>query len=293
MDRALLHSATMVAVTLPASAERGSSAPRRIPSLDGMRAVSFLLVFAAHAGLKNVIPGGFGVTVFFFLSGYLIATLTRLEAEGTGRVSCSNFYLRRALRILPPFYLVLVLAAALSYLGILGNGPPLRQAPVTSQFLHFSNYWIAWRGLDGIASGTGVFWSLAVEEHFYLLFPIVCVALYSLRLSGLRMASFFWGVCAAVALWRCVLVLFLHASVDRTYLCSDTRIDSIAFGCALAMWRNPVLDPIGTASESTLWERWLFPVGVALLLLTFVVRAPAFRETFRYTLQGAALTPIF
>src|SRR5437016_5429614 len=78
-----------------------------IPSLDGIRAVAFLFVFVAHAGLGNVVPGGFGVTIFFFLSGYLITTLMRREAERSGTVSLRIFYARRFLRIFPPFYLVL------------------------------------------------------------------------------------------------------------------------------------------------------------------------------------------
>src|ERR1700733_14513831 len=93
-----------------------------LPSLDGIRAVSFLLVFAAHAGLGDVIPGGFGVTVFFFLSGYLITTLLRIEHDATGTVSLRQFYLRRALRILPPFYLVLALAALAAWLGVIAGG---------------------------------------------------------------------------------------------------------------------------------------------------------------------------
>ena len=85
---------------------------RHIPSLDGIRAVSFLLVFAAHTGLGRFVPGELGVTIFFFLSGYLITTLMRSEFERTSSVDLMYFWLRRALRILPPFYLV-VLAATL------------------------------------------------------------------------------------------------------------------------------------------------------------------------------------
>src|SRR5262245_13615593 len=77
-------------------------APRRppslhIPSLDGLRALSFLIVFMAHSGVGIVlaVPGGFGVTVFFFLSGFLITTLMRVEHETTGRVNVRFFYIRR------------------------------------------------------------------------------------------------------------------------------------------------------------------------------------------------------
>jgi peptidoglycan/LPS O-acetylase OafA/YrhL len=283
----------MPTVAHSASGIRVARRPLNIPSLDGLRAVSFLIVFVAHAGLKSVVPGGFGVTVFFFLSGYLITTLTRIEAQDTGRVSQRNFYVRRALRIFPPFYIVLAGATLLVFLGVLDSQSPLRLMPVLSQYLHFSNFWIASHGMDGMPSGTNVYWSLAVEEHFYLLFPIAFVALARLGLTGRTKATLLWGLCAAVLVWRCVLVLVLHAAPDRTYLCSDTRVDSIAFGCALALWRNPVLDAEGDAAQSAFWRRVLFPAGMALLLVTFLVRGPVFRETLRYTLQGIALTPVF
>src|SRR5277367_989908 len=116
-----------------------------IPSLDGLRALSFLLVFGSHAGLGKVIPGGFGVTVFFFLSGYLITTLMRKEIEQSHTVNLKHFYLRRAFRILPPFYLILLSSIALTELGILGHDR-LQVMPTASQLLHFSNFWISAHG---------------------------------------------------------------------------------------------------------------------------------------------------
>src|SRR5438132_14220471 len=99
----------MRAPALAATANKQSSS-FYLPSLDGIRAAAVILVFVAHAGLKERIPGNFGVTVFFFLSGYLITTLLRIEHERTGGISLKMFYLRRTLRIFPPFYLVLLLA---------------------------------------------------------------------------------------------------------------------------------------------------------------------------------------
>jgi peptidoglycan/LPS O-acetylase OafA/YrhL len=266
-------------------------APSHIPSLDGLRAASFLLVFAAHAGLQHVIPGAFGVTVFFFLSGFLITTLMRGEVDRTGRVSLTGFYVRRALRILPPFYIVLGAATLLAGVGFVGGA--LLPEAVASQALHFSNYWIAAHGWTGIAMGTGVYWSLAVEEHFYLLFPAVFILLTRLRLTGRQKALGFWGVCALVLAWRCVLLVLLGADVERLSLCSDTRIDSIAFGCALAVWHNPVLDRSSERHESPFWRWLVLPAGIGLLLATFLARGPVFRETLRYTLQGIGLTPVF
>ncbi len=262
---------------------------RPIPSLDGLRAFSVLLVILSHIGVADVAPGGFGVTVFFFLSGFLITTLMRSEYEATGSVNLRHFWLRRALRILPPFYLVLVVCTVASWLV----DPPgtLSPAAVVAQVLHYTNYWIVWNGYSGQAPGTGVYWSLAVEEHFYLLFPWLYVALRRLRLSGWNQALLLWGICGVVLVWRCVLVGSFDVPEDRTYLATDTRVDAILFGCALAVWRNPVVD--ANYYPARLLKFALLPAAIAILLGTLVYRDPGFRETFRYSLQGIALTVVF
>lgn len=269
---------------------RGAARELHVPSLDGIRAGAFLLVFAAHAGLEGMVPGGFGVTVFFFLSGYLITTLLRVERERSGTVSFSQFYLRRTLRILPPFYLVLGGAAVLAWAGWLVGGVSARA--VAAQAIHLANYWTIGHGYDGQPAGTGVYWSLAVEEHFYLLFPL----LFALLMRGLRRhgaaAVALWTLCGGVLVWRVVLVHWLHVPELRTYLASDARVDSILFGCALALCGNPMLDGPSRISERT-WKWILVPSALVLLLASFVVRDASFRQTFRYTLQGIALTPLF
>jgi peptidoglycan/LPS O-acetylase OafA/YrhL len=283
----------------PARVEKGEgkatkAAPFQIPSLDGLRAVSFTIVFLAHAGFDRVIPGGFGVTVFFFLSGYLITTLMRLEAAKAGHVSLKAFYLRRALRILPPFYLILGAAVALTFAGILPGH--IGGAPLAAQALHYSNFWIAFRGWEGVAWGTGVYWSLAVEEHFYFIFPALFLVTLKLGFDGKKQAITFWALCAVIFAWRCALVYGMHANTDRTYLCSDTRFDSMLYGCALAVWGNPMLDGGGRDSSSVQSRVWMLvalPIAVVTLLATFLIRDPGFRETLRYTLQGLALGPIF
>jgi peptidoglycan/LPS O-acetylase OafA/YrhL len=297
-SEAKVYATAMAAVGSPPTVQpKAVAGPPRpalhIPSLDGLRAASFFAVFLAHAGLSQV-PGGFGVTVFFFLSGYLITTLMRIEAETTGRVRLGHFYLRRALRILPPFYIVLLGATALGKAGFVHADPPPQLWPVAAQVLHVSNYWLAFKGWSGIAPGTGVYWSLAVEEHFYLLFPAAFLLLGRLRLTGSQKAACFWGVCVAVLAWRCALVLLLQAKVDRTYICSDTRVDSILFGSALAVWNNPALDVVDRDAHVSAWRRLLLLVGsLGVLIVTFVVRSGDFRETVRYSLQGIALTPVF
>jgi peptidoglycan/LPS O-acetylase OafA/YrhL len=264
-------------------------APQHIPSLDGIRAASFLVVFLSHAAPSWGLPGQFGVTVFFFLSGYLITTLLRVEHQQTGRVALRAFYLRRSLRIFPPFYLTLTVATALAALGIL---PSAYVADgVAAIALHVANYYaIVARGFAGMPPGTDVFWSLAVEEHFYLLFPLLY--LWSTPSGALRQSRLFLALCILALLWRCILVFAYESPPSRTFIATDTRVDSLLFGCLLAVRGNPVLDPWRGSRE--LFLRVLVPISLAVLLVCFALGGwLRFRETIRYTLQGIALVPIF
>jgi peptidoglycan/LPS O-acetylase OafA/YrhL len=264
----------------------------RIPSLDGIRAASFLVVFVAHAGLERYVPGGFGVTVFFFLSGYLITTLLRSEQERRGHVNLRHFWLRRLLRIWPAFYVVLTLAALVTLL--VDFGTPLQWPALAAQLLHVTNFWTIAHTESGQPIGTGVYWSLAVEEHFYLLFPWLFIGMQRLRLDGRRQALLLWGLCALALAWRCWLVYCCHVATNRTYMGSDTRLDSILFGCALAVWHNPMLDaPAPSPGDARRWALLYVPGAMAVLAFCLVYRNDAFRETFRYSLQGAALTVLF
>jgi peptidoglycan/LPS O-acetylase OafA/YrhL len=276
------------AVPGPAAASRSLN----VPSLDGIRACAVMLVFVSHAWLHGKVPGEFGVTVFFFLSGYLITTLLRLEHAQSGAISFRAFYLRRVLRIFPPFYLALAAATVLWLVGGLPNGPALRLDGVLAQALFLTNYYVVQHGWwTGMAPGTWIFWSLAVEEHFYLAFPLLYVLLLRFVPARHRQALILGGLCAAVLAWRLVLVLALGAGKDRTYVATDARIDSILFGCILGIFANPVLDR--TRIDHSTWKFILVPLALFGLLASFVIRDPWFQETVAYTLQGICLFPLF
>ena len=132
----------------------------QIPSLDGVRALSFGLVFFGHVGYNGFIPTTFGVTVFFFLSGYLITTLMRQELANSGTVSLRHFYMRRAVRILPPFYLVLILAVFASAIGL--SPSTAEPQSIWALALHWSNYYMVEHDNQGFPPGTGVYWSLSL-----------------------------------------------------------------------------------------------------------------------------------
>jgi len=258
-----------------------------IPALDGIRAVSIAIVFVAHAGLGSVVPGGFGVTVFFFLSGFLISTLLRKEFAKQQSISFKNFYIRRALRIFPPFYSALAFAVLILMAGLLPG--KVAWSGVGLLAGHLGNYAQVYWGEAALPPGTAVYWSLAVEEHYYLTFPFVALLLLK-RNSKATTVVTLTLIGIAILLWRIYLVN-QGAPEVRTYLATDTRVDSILWGCLLAMTLNPVMDkPLAT---STAVEALVLLLSLGVLFFCFVYREGAFRETFRYTLQGIALLPVF
>ncbi|MGE0879505.1 MAG: acyltransferase family protein [Acidimicrobiia bacterium] len=259
-----------------------------IPSLDGIRAVSILTVFFAHAGLEDLFPGGFGVTIFFFLSGFLITTLLRMEFDRDQTISFSSFYTRRVFRILPPFYFVLIGATLLTFAGAMAGN--IDFWPFMGQAFFLNNYLEFLQPGNGRAQGTGIFWSLAVEEHFYFLFPALYLFLRK-RFDARKQAMVLGAICAAVLVWRMILILGMNVSEWRTYYSTDTRIDSILFGCIMAIAFNPMLDRKST--EFGVKQYGALFAGLGGLLLSLLVRNGDFRETLRYTLQGVSLFPIF
>jgi peptidoglycan/LPS O-acetylase OafA/YrhL len=269
------------------SVERGFN----IPSLDGIRALAVMIVFIGHNDLGHIVPGGFGVTIFFFLSGYLITTLLRREYEKTGAINLRAFYLRRIYRIFPPLYLVLGILIALTLSGVIAQ--PMSAGGVLAQFAHLTNYYML---LAPSAEGaavvpfTGPMWSLAVEEHFYLLFPLTLILLWR-RFSHRGVALMLGATCLAVLAWRALLVAMLANAADWTYYATDTRIDSLLFGCIMALWLNPVMDKSPAISHRA-WTA-ICAAAVLALLGSFLYRSPAFRDSLRYTIQGIALFPLF
>jgi peptidoglycan/LPS O-acetylase OafA/YrhL len=257
-----------------------------IPSLDGFRALAVTIVLFGHARVSSLIPGGFGVTVFF-LSGFLITTLFVREADRYGSVSLRAFYIRRLLRLSPPLFVTMALAYTAVALGL--HPGQLDPVAMLSQVFYFYNYYAAFaqNPTEGV-HGFNVLWSLAVEEHFYLLFPLVFV----LWLKGIVRPVHIMGLLAAFCLWRLVLWHIFAIEANDIYMRSDTRFDSILWGCFLAL-----LQKDGTAvrlfPDRTQPRVWILLAAGAILLACFAVRDPAFRETWRYSLQGIALMPVF
>jgi peptidoglycan/LPS O-acetylase OafA/YrhL len=213
------------------------SAEQRIPSLDGLRAISICLVLLSHlAGTRNFpLPaasgnfwalGEFGVKVFFVISGFLITGLLLSELAKTDRIRLGRFYFRRTLRIFPPYYTmlgVLVVASALGYLQ-------LTPRDVAHTLTYTSNYYPERSWFVGHT------WSLSVEEQFYLIWPAVLI------MAGTRRAF----VIAAIVVLAVPLIRVMEWELFRAATGSgigarfETVVDSIAIGCLLAGAR-PIL----------------------------------------------------
>ncbi|HTE42396.1 MAG TPA: acyltransferase [Steroidobacteraceae bacterium] len=252
-----------------------------IPSLDGIRAVAVALVFFAHSGLEHVVPGGLGVTIFFVLSGYLISTLMRVEFQSHGRIDFRGFYLRRFLRLMPPLTIIVALTLLLSALSIVDAFAPNGLLAV---LFYYGNYFVIAHDFQGVPAGMSVVWSLAVEEHFYLLYPPLAVMLLRIGRAGLS-AKVLVSLCVAVLAWRCWLATH-DASENYISMATDTRIDAILIGCLLALWKNPWLDRLAPSNSTR--DAALIVGALALLFFTLGFRDEFFRMTFRYTLQSLA-----
>jgi len=255
-----------------------------IPGLDGMRAIAVLIVLVAHMGFEHIVPGGFGVTVFFFISGFLITRLLLAESESKGQVGLKNFYIRRFVRLYPA--LLFMLFGSTLIFGILGVGGP-SALQLSAGVFYFTNFFQV--GLQTFGGQVPFMpwthlWSLAVEEHFYLVFPLV---IYLCRGNWRRTAKILAAILIAVPLWRS----FIHfgtsiPSVDYNYMMTDARFDSLAWGCLLS-----VLLHLKGSLKPFKSVLGVIPVAVALaaILASFLIRDENFRYTIRFSLQGAAL----
>ncbi len=235
----------------------------RIPSLDGLRAISIAAVLLGHLTGTVGFPGWIaplvegryvdlahlGVRVFFVISGFLITGLLIHELEKTGTVSLSRFYVRRTLRIFPAYFALLGVLVLLHAWGFI--------AVPRSDFIHAVTYTVnydahrVWQ--------IGHLWSLAVEEQFYLLWP-AAVVLAGTRRSARRIAI---GVMCIAPLVRVTLATLGHLSLIDTSF--ETACDAIATGCLLALYRDELELHAwyGRAVES----RWIGPAVILTGLL--------------------------
>ena len=239
------------------------------PSLDGLRAIAVTLVVLFHAGatsqLPGLAPGGFiGVSVFFTISGYLVTTvLLREGAPGDAieRIDFGRFWARRVKRLWPASLCVVALAVLLSSWAWTG----MFASDAIAGVYGYTNWYVIWSGADEllrtIVGPLGPFWSLAIEEQFYVLLSLTVLLCWRTR-RPIR-----WLTIAVVVGWCGSLAaqLLISGPQYRLEFGTDTRGGEILAGCGLAilLHRHPeLLDR---------WRRWAGPAGAVALAAIIVV----------------------
>ncbi len=242
-----------------------------------MRAVAVFTVIMAHGSspLRGV-PGDLGVSAFFVLSGFLITRLLLREREETGDVSITRFYVRRTMRIFPAYYVFLFL----SYFLDARAGQQWSQPLLTNAVTYTVNYFNALHHHPTTSIAHA--WSLAVEEQFYLLWPVVFVVLAARGRRALVVGVTSMALAAAV--WRSWLALATSTDVSYLYNAFDTRFDNLAVGCLLALVID--YDSVIGAAAFLARRSWSPFVTLALLLVSRLALPHSYHYSLGFTIDA-------
>ena len=226
-----------------------------LPSIDSLRALAVLAVIIYHIDV-NYLPGGFlGVDLFFVLSGYLISSLIIKEYKKTGTLNLYNFYMRRARRLLPAVYFMITVCLLFM---VLFNGVLLRKSHLDAVFgyIYSSNWWYIFHKLDyfdsfGAQSPFKHLWSLAIEEQFYMFFPLIFLIFNRQKKEEGQSSSLnknFLYIVLGLILISLVthILLFDINNINRIYFGTDTRAFSLLVGVVGAL-----VYPMDKLSSST------------------------------------------
>ena len=210
-----------------------------LPSIDSLRALAVLAVIIYHVDV-NYLPGGFlGVDLFFVLSGYLISSLIIKEYRKTGSLNLYNFYIRRARRLLPAVYFMITVGLVIM---VLFNEVLLRKSHLDAIFgyIYSSNWWYIFHKLDyfdsfGAQSPFKHLWSLAIEEQFYMIFPLLFLLVNRKKKSKdgtYKLNKNFLYVVLGLILVSLIahILLFDINNISRIYFGTDTRAFSLLVG---------------------------------------------------------------
>jgi peptidoglycan/LPS O-acetylase OafA/YrhL len=277
--------------------ERGSAViPERElpynPPLDGVRALAIALVLCYHGG-ATFVPGGFiGVDTFFVLSGFLITSILVREHDASGRIALRPFWARRARRLLPA--LVIMVGAVLLWVHFFARGDyPELGSDAQSVLFYFANWHFSTAAsYVNLGSSVSPFlhtWSLAIEEQFYLVWPLVLLGAFRLGLSRAKLLSLTLLAAAGSA---ALMVYLYDPSQDPTaiYYNTATRAQALLVGAALALavsWWTPAARRLG----AKLWGA-LAAVGFAGVVVLSATMTIGGTFTYEGGLTLAALCAV-
>lgn len=223
---------------------------RYIPALDGLRTLAVVAVVLYHLNLTWAQGGLLGVTIFFVLSGYLITRLLLNEVAKTGRIDLKSFWIRRIRRLVPAVVTVVVVTCALCTL--FNHVMLTKMRPdILPSLLFFNNWWqiaqnVSYFNALGDPSPLTHFWSLAIEEQFYLIWPQLLFAMVSMHVSKPNTRRVVLGLAVVSALAMMVLYNPV-ADPSRVYYGTDTRVFSLLLGAWMAFIPDRDLAPVRLA----------------------------------------------
>ncbi len=278
--------ATGLSSTKRPSGSAASATSRFRRDIEGLRAVAVAMVVFYHVGLVKLLDiggvslgfnGGFaGVDVFFVISGFLITSLLLREGYRTGKISLAGFYARRARRLLPAATLLLLVTTVAGWLILPRNRMPELTQDTIASTLYFMNWNLAWREVDYLAEDVGPsplqhYWSLSVEEQYYIFWPLLLMAVLAVargsrkRFARLAFVSLLTVFAASLgySAWH------LIGNDPASYFYTTTRVWQLAAGALTALLATK-------ASRLPKWAAELLS-GSGLLLL--VVTCLAFDTT--------------
>ena len=303
--RAVKSGNAVSAAPIRVGPRRYVSPGRGIAALDGVRAIAVALVLADHGGIPGMSGGFLGVDVFFVLSGFLITSLLLDEVGRTGRIGLKGFWIRRARRLLPALIVMVLAVVAARELFAAEATANLRDEAVAALFW-MSNWLFVAQHTDYFSHGAPPSplqhtWSLAVEEQYYLLWPLMVAAVVAglaalayrrgtpLTPRALRTAVFVLACAGVLASAAASMTLAGDASLNRVYFGTDTRVQALLVGAAAAAlvvrdWRGLAAGVTVLRSRWTRWTARLLPALGLVMLVLAAHSATGSAEEFRHGL---------
>ena len=264
----------------PAVASAPTAHLPHFPALDGLRGLAVAVVLLFHGGFSWMTGGYLGVSTFFTLSGFLITALLLVERRSTGSVDLRGFWTRRFRRLMPAALAALGLA---TLFGLTVADAVQRRnlaGDVTASLVDLANWRFIFSGqvyadLFGAPSPVLHFWSLAIEEQFYLLYPLL--AWFAFRVLRVSRRAFA-GILATLIAASIAVTLFAGFSSDRIYLGTDTRSAEVLIGALLAtlLYQRRVTTSLATGPRA---PRVVAGLGTAALAICAVLWVTVPQET--------------
>lgn len=256
------------------------------PELDGLRGISILLVYLHHIYYPLMPAGFFGVDIFFVLSGFLITSLLVEEWNQKGSISLKGFYIRRTLRLMPAVFLLMLITGALALIVLDKRTATETYQGIGLTLSYVSNWFYAFRYFS-MSNPLGITWSLAIEEQFYLTWPLLLSFALKFKLQR-RWFFYILPLIIAITPFHRKILLEQGANILRLYYGSDTRADGLLIGCLVGLLVSWNLLPHNKRFEICM----KFPAAIGVIFFGYLVSYPSWMNSVLFACVGFTLVSL-